>query len=263
MNPIALQMSLLPGESLDDALSAAKASGADGVEFIANDSFYDDIPGAADALHRHGLKASALRVGHTRLVHPDYAERERAMVELQAALTAAVDIGASGVVFYAHYSPHHVLPDLEPYKAAVELEAELLITLLRKTVCDLANALDMRLLLAHGDSGTTALLRRPEHAAMIRSKLDDHPMLFCATSLAHLDAERLDTSAAMSVPGIGYVTVCDTDGRLPGSGTRDWNAWATAVQASGYDGWVTVEGNAAAPRTALAGSIRALRRAGL
>src|SRR5690606_9633918 len=159
-------------------------------------------------------------------------QREAAMVAIQDALAAAADLGASGVVFYPHYAPHHVLPDLEPYKAAVELEAELLITIMKKTVCDLANALSMRLLLAHADSGTSSLLRRPEHAAMIRAKLENRPMLYVASSLAHLDAEGIDAAAVFSVECLGYLGVCDTDGSLPGGGTRDWTSFASTLHAS-------------------------------
>lgn len=260
MNPIALQSSLLPGDTLDAQLAAAKAAGADGVEFTADEAFYAALPDIIDGLDRHGLQASALRLGHTRLVHPDYAEREAAMIRIQDALTAAVDTGASGVVFYAHYAPHHVLPDLEPYKAAVELEAELLITLLRKTICDLANALNMRLLLAHADSTTSALLRRPEHAAMIRSKLDNHPKLFVASSLAHLDAERLDASV-LATEGIGHVSVCEPDGTLPGSGGRDWQAVASVLRGAGYDGWLTIEGDRQHSVDALATAVATLRAA--
>ena len=263
MNSIAIQSALLPGDSLDEQCRAAKASGADGIEFPVDDRLYTALPEIAEALEKHSLKAAALRLGHTHLIDPDPAQREAAMVAVQDALTAAVDLGASGVVFYPHYATHHVLPDLEPYKAAVELEAELLITIMKKTVCDLANALNMRLFLAHADTSTSALLRRPEHAAMIRARLDDHPMLYVASSLAHLDAEGIDAAAAFGVAGVGYLSVCDTGGRLPGTGTRDWAALASALRASRYDGWLTIEGNAAAPVTALAGSIRAIRRAGL
>ena len=263
LNPIAIQTALLPGNSFDEQCRAAKTAGADGIEFSADVRLYTSLPEVAEALERYGLKAAALHAGHTHLIAPDPVQREAAMVAIQDALTAATDLGASGVVFYPHYAPHHVLPDLEPYKAAVELEAELLITLLKKTVCDLANALNMRLLLAHADSGTSSLLRRPEHAAMIRAKLENHPMLSVASSLAHLDAEGLDAANIFRVDGVGYLSICDTDGRLPGSGTRDWEAWASALRASSYEGWLAIEGSAPAPVTALAGSIRALRRVGV
>jgi sugar phosphate isomerase/epimerase len=262
LNPIAIQTALLPGNSFDEQCRAAKTAGADGVEFPADERLYTSLPEIAEALEKHDLQAAALRLGHTHLIDPDPAQREGAMVAIQDALTAAVDLGASGVVFYPHYAPHHVLPDLEPYKAAVELEAELLITLLKKTICDLANALNMRLLLAHADSGTSALLRRPEHAAMIRARLEDHPMLHVATSLAYLDAESIDAVSALGTSGLGYVSICDMDGKLPGSGARDWTAWASALRTSDYSGWLTIEGSSPAPVTALAGSIRSLRRAG-
>lgn len=263
VNPIAFQTALLPGDSFDQQCRAAKTAGADGIEFPADDRLYTALPEIAEALDKHDLKASALRIGHTHLIDPDPAQREAAMIVIQDALTAAADLGASGVVFYPHYAPHHVLPDLEPYKAAVELEAELLITLLKKTVCDLANALNMRLLLAHADSGSSSLLRRPEHAAIIRAKLENHPMLHVASSLAHLNAEGIDAMPVFNIEGLGYLSICDTDGRLPGSGTRDWAAFTSALHASGYDGWITIEGNSPAPVSALAGSIRTLRRISL
>lgn len=263
MNSIAIQLALLPGDSFDARCRAAKTAGADGIEFPADDRLYTSLPEIAEALEKHGLRAAALRIGHTHLIDPDPIQREAAMVSIQDALTAAVDLSASGVVFYPHYAPYHVLPDLEPYKSAIELEAELLITLLKKTVCDLANALNMRLLMAHADSSTSALLRRPEHAAMIRARLDNHPMLYVASSFTHIDAEGIDAATVSGVDGLGYLSICDTDGRLPGTGTRDWMVLSSALSANNYSGWLTIEGSTFAPVTALAGCIRALRRAGL
>lgn len=262
MNPIAIQLGLLPGDSFDEQCRAAKTAGADGIEFPASDRLYTALPEIAEALDKHGLKAAALRIGHTHMIDPEPTQREAAMVAIQDALSAAADLGASGVVFYPHYEPHHVLPDLEPYKAAVELEAELLITLLKKTVCDLANAFNMRLLLAHADSSTSSLLRRPEHAAIIRVKLDHHPMLYVASSFAHLDAEGVDAADVFHIEGLGYLAICDTDGRLPGTGNRDWATLFSALSANNYSGWLTIEGSTFAPVSALAGSIRSLRRAG-
>lgn len=262
MNPIAIQTALLPGDSFDEQCRVAKTAGADGVEFPADDRLYTSLPEIAEALEKHELKAAALRLGHTHLIDPNPIHREAAMVAIQDALTAAVDLGASGVVFYPHYAPHHVLPDLEPYKAAVELEAELLITIMKKTICDLANALNMRLLMAHADSGTSALLRRPEHAAMIRARLENHPMLHVASSFAHLDAEGIEAVSALGISGLGYLSICDTDGRPPGSGARDWATVSSALHDSAYNGWLTIEGSSPASVTALAGSIRTLRRMG-
>lgn len=259
MNPIAIQMALLPGSTFEAQCSAARAAGAEGIELSVTENLYAALPQIAAALEKHGLKAAALRLGHTHLIDPDPVAREAAIVALQDALTVAADLGAVGVMFYPHYAPHHVLPDLEPYKAAVELEAELLITLLKKTLCDLANALNIHLLLAHADSATSALLRRPEHAAMICAKLEHHPMLQIATRLAHLDAEGIEAADLFTTAGLGYVGLCDSGGQLPGSGTRDWPAWASALKASDYRGWVTIEGHAPVSVGQLTDSVQVLR----
>ncbi len=261
VNPIALQTVLLPGVTLDEKLAAARAVGADGVELQVSPEFYAQLPELTRGLARHGLRAAALRVGPTRLIHPEYGERERALVEMRHALAASADLNAAGVVFYGHYASHSVLPDLHPYKSPVELEAELLVTELRATLCDLAYALGANLLLAHADSSTSALLRSPQHAAVIRAKLDNHPHIFVATSTSHLDAEHIDVTQSLATPGLGYFAVTDMDGRLPGQGSRDWQMLGAAIQTSSYEGWLTIEGHSPEGLDALKAAVQVLREA--
>jgi len=260
VNPIALQTAILPGTTVEEKLETASAIGADGIELMVDDAFYEQIPRIVDSLGRYGLRAAALRIGHTRLIHPEFREREHALVKMRKALAAAVDLGASGVVFYGHYSSQAVLPDLHPYKSSVELEAELLVAELRTTLCDLAYALGARLLLAHADSTRSTLLRRPEHVSLIRNKLDNHPYLFVATSFSHLDAESIKVAQALSVSGLGYVAVSDSAGLLPGQGQRDWKHFGESIKANHYNGWITVEGQVASTSTELRAAVEVIRR---
>lgn len=245
---------------MEEKLKAASAIGADGVELQVDHAFYEQVPQVVDSLGRYGLRAAALRIGHTRLIHPEFSEREQALVKMRNALAAAVDLDAAGVVFYGHYSSTSVLPDLHPYKSSVELEAELLVAELRTTLCDLAYALGARLLLAHADSTRSTLLRRPEHVSLLRNKLDNHPYLFVATSLSHLDAESIEVAHALTVPGLGYVAVSDTAGLLPGQGQRDWSRFGASIKANRYGGWITIEGQAASTASELGAGIEVIRR---
>ena len=125
---IAIQESALPGETVLQKLQNAQKIGIRGVEFAAEGLHQriDEILGAREAT---GVQAAAVDAGATHLLHPDFNQRDKAIVTLRTAMTDALDIGADGVVFIPHYSTSAVLPDLRPYKSAVEMEGELLVAL--------------------------------------------------------------------------------------------------------------------------------------
>lgn len=243
--PLTVRDAHLPGETYAEKIANARAAGLDGVEFEATPALYDQLPSVADALAQHQLRASAVYLGHTTLIHPDYAQREAARVRVRQALAAAVDLSADGVVFYGHYSRTHVLPDLHPYKSAVELEAELLSTELRATLCDLAYAMGKRLFLLHAHSGDTALLRRLEHVVRMRQTQNDHPYLWAAASVHSMSMEGANVAETLraNAQHLGYVYVGDYGQRWPGAEGRRLQPVAEVLKGVGYTGWVSVEGN--------------------
>jgi len=243
--PLAIRDSHLPGSTYAEKIAHARAAGLDGIEFEASSAFYAGLGEIVTALNEHTLKASAIYLGHTTLIHPDYAQREAARVAVRQALAAAVDLDAAGVAFYGHYARTHVLPDLHPYKSAVELEAELLSMELRATLCDLAYALGKRLLLMHAHSGETALLRRLEHTVKIRAKQDNHPYLWAVGSVHHMAMEGAHLTATLraNAEHIGYMTVSDYGLRWPGMEGRALKPIADTLRDIGYSGWVLIEGH--------------------
>lgn len=242
---LALRDTRLPGISYAEKIENARAAGLDGIEFEAHDEFYQQLPAIADALNASGLRASTLYLGHTTLIHPDYAEREHARVRVRQALGAAVDLGADGVSFYGHYARTHVLPDLHPYKSALELEAELLSAELRATLCDLAYAMGKRLFLLHAHSGETALLRRLQHAVKMRLVQNEHPYLWAAASIHHMamEGEHLAETLRAHLPHVGCVYIGDHGRRWPGAEGRDLSPIAELLRTANYAGWVIIEGN--------------------
>jgi len=243
--PLAIRDSHLSGSTYAEKIAHARDAGLDGVEFEASPTFYAHIEDIATALTHNKMRAAAIYVGHTTLIHPDYVQREAARVVVRQALAAAVDLDAAGVAFYGHYARTHVLPDLHPYKSAIELEAELLSTELRATLCDLAYALGKPLFLMHAHSGDTALLRRLEHAVTIRAKQDNHPYLWAAASVYHMAMEgvHLTDTLRANAPHIGYVSISDHGLRWPGVEGRDLKPIATTLHDIGYSGWVVIDGN--------------------
>lgn len=243
--PLALRDTHLPGQTYTEKIAHARAAGLDGIEFEATPDFYANITEIITALNAHSMKASAIYVHHPTLIHPDYAQREAARVAIRQALAAAVDLDAAGVAFYGHYARTHVLPDLHPYKSAVELEAELLSTELRATLCDLAYAMGKRLFLMHAHTGDTALLRRLEHVVKMRQVQNNHPYLWAAASVHHMGMEgaHITDTLRANAEHIGYVSISDHGLRWPGVEGRDLKPVADTLRDVGYTGWVCIDGN--------------------
>jgi sugar phosphate isomerase/epimerase len=118
---VAIQVDMLPGPSLEDRFAQASDLGLQGVEF-----WSEGLPEQAAEIERlsgrGAVVASSINNGRrSRFLDPDPDERDRAMSELSEAIDIAGRIGAEGVVFVPHFF-EPLLPDLSPYKSAVELE---------------------------------------------------------------------------------------------------------------------------------------------
>jgi sugar phosphate isomerase/epimerase len=268
--PIAVHEDMLAGASPLDKLKQARDLGLDGVEFGMRNGA-DWIKQVADAVAQTGVQVSAIYLGHTRLLHPEYEERDAAIAAVRRAMGAAVDIGASGVILLPHYQPRPVLPDLHPYKSSQELEAELLVTQFRATLCDLAYAMGTTLYLLPVNSSETHLIRRVQHAAYIRSKLDRHPHLMVAANLYHVlcENESIETIFSEFREDLGYLYLCDGDRHLPSPDHPDAVRFLSGVQDALYNGWICLEHaqiDAASPQeieTQIISVIEWLRDAGI
>lgn len=238
---IAIQESALPGETVLQKLQNAQKIGIRGVEFAAEGLHQriDEILGAREAT---GVQAAAVDAGATHLLHPDFNQRDKAIVTLRTAMTDALDIGADGVVFIPHYSTSAVLPDLRPYKSAVEMEGELLVAQLRATLTDLAYALGSQLYMLAVSKQRAHLINTLYQANVIRDKIDNHPHVTLAAEICDMQSEEEDPAGALAefASQIGYVHVADSRHRLPGQGDVDFKVLISTLKSAGYDGWLTI-----------------------
>lgn len=239
--PIAVQEHLLDGDSTLARFTHAKQLGFDGVEVAADDSFFDRFADIMRARVEVGIAVSALNAGQTHLIHPDYNVRESALTHMRQLMTVAADLEAQGVVFMGHYAPYAVLPDLHPYKSSVELEAEMLITQLRATLCDFAQAIGTQLLLEHSNSEESVLLRQVAHAAVICDKLDHHPYLGITANTYHMAKEGDLFGDTLPNFPVKYLHLSDAEHRLPLENDFDFEGLAAALNAMNYTGWITLE----------------------
>ncbi|NDJ63260.1 MAG: sugar phosphate isomerase/epimerase [Chloroflexi bacterium] len=267
---IAIQEDMLPGGTMTEKFETAKALGLDGVEVWGRD-LATKIYAIAEASQQTGVPVSSVNHGRQgRLLDPHPAERARALAELRASITGAVDLKADCVVLVPmFYGP--LLPDLGPWLSPFELESELFYTHLR-TLSDFCEALDNLLCIEPINRYETSFLNRVEQAAAIAQRLD-HPRVKVTADVYHMALEEADLPAALRdhAQWIGHVHLADNNRRLPGQGLLNFAPIAEALAASGYDGWLVLEcgapsanqPHAAAYRRDLPASLAYLKEAGL
>lgn len=237
---IAIQEDMLPGRSIEEKFQQVKALGADGIEFWGR-GLAAKVPAILEASMKTGVPAASVNHGRQgRFLAPDPAEREAALAELRDSICCAADIGAAGVIFVPHFDAP-ALPDLSPWMTAPELEIELLWTHLR-TLEDFAMAMGVTLYVEPVNRYETHLLNRVEQAAVLARRLN-HPHVQIVADLFHMALEEtsIPDAIAANADKIGHVHLADSNRRLPGQGTTDFAAAASALKAIAYDGWAAYE----------------------
>lgn len=237
---VAVQEDMLPGPTLRDRFAQAADLGVAGIEF-----WSETLPGQADEIQRlvRDSEVVAASVNHgrrSRFLDPDPAERERAMNELTKAITLAGEVGASGLVYVPHFFGP-LLPDLQPYKSAVELERALLTAQIEQLL-PLVEQAGIQLWVEPVNRYETHLLVRLEQAASIVAPFE-HDRLGIVADLFHMALDEPDLAAAITsnAEHIGHVHLADSNRRLPGQGTTDFSAALATLDQVGYDGWMAFE----------------------
>lgn len=234
---IAVQEHLLAGRSVRDKWMNAHTLGFKGVEVNA-ENLTARVPDIAAAIEATGVQVAAVNLGRRDgYLSPLRDEREAAISAMRQAMADAVDLNAAHVIFVPHFGPPR-MPDLTPYRAPIELDAEMMIWLLR-TVSDLAYAMDIELDMLPVNHYETYFMSRLEHAVRFRRKIKDHAHIKVAANLFHTALEETDWLAALreQLPHIGYIQLSEHNCRLPGQGVLNFAALAEALV--DYDGWLT------------------------
>jgi sugar phosphate isomerase/epimerase len=235
--PISVQEHLLRGRSAMEKWTNARALGLDGVEVDAA-NLTARVPDIAAAIEATGVRVAAVNLGRRDgYLSPLRDEREAAISAMRQAMADAVDLNAAHVIFVPHFGSSR-MPDLTPYRAPIELDAEMMIWLLR-TVSDLAYAMDIELDMMPVNHYETSFMTRLEHAVRFRRKIKDHAHIKIAANLFHTALEETDWLGALRehLPHIGYLQLSEHNCRLPGQGVLDFAALAGAL--GDYNGWLT------------------------
>lgn len=241
---LAIQESLLPDSTTLARFQRAQSLGLAGIE-ISDHELVQRLSEINQAVAQTGVKVSAVNSGYSRLLHPEFSERERAIVKLREAMAQALDVGTTGVIFIPHYQTTPALPDLHPYKSSAELEGALLIAQLKATMGDLAYALGATLHMAVVSAEQAHLINRLEQAERVLKGNSYHDHLkLCVTSCDLISEESDPISALIHHHAhIRTVHLADTGRGLPTTGKVDFSAMISALKAYDYDGWLTIAGD--------------------
>lgn len=235
---LAIQEQVLPGRTVQERIQQAQALGFDGVEVLAT-GLDARLMELAEALNAAQMPVASVHLGRKDgYISPDLATREAAIGYMRQSIATATDLHAEHVVFVPHWGALPT-PDLTPHRSAEELASDLLIWLLR-TVSDLAYALGVTLYMQPRHRYDTQFINTLEQAAHYMDVLKDNPYVKLAPGLFDMALEEANVLEALRTHGkrIGYLYVCDSNGRLPGQGLLDFANVAEVLREIQYDGWL-------------------------
>jgi sugar phosphate isomerase/epimerase len=237
---VAIQEDMLPGPSLEDRFAQASDLGLQGIEFW-SENLSEQAAEIERLTGQRSVVASSINNGRrSRFLDPDPDERVRAMAELSEAIELAGRIGAGGVVFVPHFF-EPLLPDLSPYKTAVDLELALLSAQL-EILAEAAERAKVQLYVESVNHEETHLLNRLDQASSLIDPLG-HDRLEIVADLFHMAHEEADSPAAIldNREHIGHVHIADSNRKLPGQGATDFKPILIALREIRYAGWLALE----------------------
>ncbi len=238
---LACQDSLVPGETLEEKLDRLAAWGYQGVEFWGSDWLVENAEEVRKKVEAAGLKVSTVCAGYRgSLLDGDAVVRQQAFGDIEARLRAAGQLGAVGLIFVPIFgSPR--LPDLSPFKTAIQLEEELLLFYLEK-LAPIAEREGTLLLLEPLNRYETHYLRRVEQAVALCERVQA-PGLAVMADLFHMNLEEPSLPQALKKGGkwIRHIHLADSNRLLPGWGHTDFRSSFTALKEIGFTDYMALE----------------------
>lgn len=256
----AVQENIVPGSSFREKVNNLKNCGYEGVE-LRGDNLSARTQEIRSVLHETGITATCVCGGFKfGLLFQSPQDRRQSREQIKQLLFTAAEIGAlHGLIVVPIFGPPQ-LPDLSPWKTAIEVEEEMLIEQLCEIV-DYAGQEGTNILLEPLNRYETHFLNTLEQAVNICKRINS-PNLTVLADFFHMQIEEANIPVAIREHSefVGYVHLADSNRLLPGLGHTDFLSGFQALNQSGYRGWMSLEcsiqGN---PTEALSKSLRYMK----
>jgi len=257
---LAVREGMLPGASLEEKLRSARRLGYEGVELHSPEALARPRDELVRLFRESGVEAANV-AGVVTLLDPDPKARGEGVETLAHRLELAAALGATGVLVVPIFG-RALIPDLSPYREAIELERELLIAELGQ-VAALAAASGSQVFLEPLNRYETHFLNRLEQGVEICRAVGS-PRIRIMADFFHMHIEEADIPESLRAAGdyVVYVHVADSNRMQPGRGHLDLRPGFAALKEIGYDGYLGVECGLIGPiEAALAEAAENVRRA--
>jgi len=244
---LAVQVRLLPGDTVEDKLKWAADNGVEGVEVNAALNPPDELDRARREYENSPVPVTTV-CGNTSFdfLDPDPAKRRASLEQSKQYLKFCGDVGAVGQIIPPIFGPPRI-PDLSPLADPIKLEKDLLVLLLEE-LGDAAQAAVAFVLLEPLNRYEQHLLRRQADGVEIIERCG-HPAVALISDFFHMHIEETSTPDAIRAAGkhIKHMHLADNTRMEPGTGDIDFVAAFRALKEIGFTGYMAYECGVSGP----------------
>ncbi|MBN2450253.1 MAG: sugar phosphate isomerase/epimerase [Lentisphaeria bacterium] len=247
MLKIAMQVGLIPGQTIRDKQLWAADHGVEGIEVSHGNYSFDRFDQA-----RKDFEASPVPLvsfcGNPSFdfLDPDPKKRRASIEQCRQTLVFCGSMGMVGQIVPPIFGGPRI-PDLSPLKSAVELEKELLTAVCRELGAAAAEAGTL-LLLEPLNRYEEHLLRRQAAGVEIIERCGQAAVALIS-DFFHMHIEETSTPNALRAAGrhVRHLHLADNTRMEPGTGDIDFTAGFRALKDIGFDGFMAYECGVSGP----------------
>lgn len=238
---IAVQLGLLPGNSVADKQQWAADHGVEGIEVSTGNYKPDQLEQAkVDFANSPVPLCSVCGNPSFDFLDPDPAKRKVSLDQCKTYLRFCGEIGAVGQIVPPIFGPPRI-PNLMPLADPITLEKDLLAKLVVE-LGDVAQEAGVKLLLEPLNRYEQHLLRKQSDGVEVCVR-SGHPAVAVISDFFHMHIEETDTPAAIRAAGkyVQHVHLADNTRLEPGTGDIDYVAGMKALLDIGFTGFMAYE----------------------
>ena len=230
---IASQEGRIPGKDLPEKLAKMEKWGMDGLE-VGGGNLQNRVPEIKAALANSKIKMRAICAGlHGALMSDDASVRQQCADSMKAILTAAGELGSTGLIFVPAFNGQTKLDHIEGRKILLDQLPDL---------CEFAGKAGTRLLLEPLNRKETWYVRLVADAAAICRDVN-HPAACVMGDFYHMYIEETSDMGAFISGGamLHHVHLASIKRNLPGQDERDYTNGFRGLKMIGYKDFCSFE----------------------